>query len=115
MQHVFKSYEDRAKSSETALSSQLVHGAEPSLVYLALQLTDLSSPRAQTEHMIGTHSLNTRALFDTLCKSLLQHKQLQLLLRVLADQGPDLAAISHEIQPWHTILARDIIEVRTAV
>lgn len=108
---MFKSYEDKSKSSETAL----VHSAEPSLVYLLLQLTDLASPRAAAEHVIGTHTLNTRALFDTLCKALLQHKQLQLLLRVLADQGPDLAAISpNEIQPWHTALARDVIEVRTA-
>lgn len=112
---MFKGYEDRAKSSEATLSAQLVQSAEPSLVYLALQLCDWCSPRAPTEHVIGAHSLHTRALFDTLCKSLLQHKQVQLVLRVLADQGPDLAAISREAQPWHTTLARDVIEVRTAV
>lgn len=112
---MFKPYEDKAKSSEAALSSHLVHGAEPSLVYLLLQLTDLASARAPLEHVIGTHTLPTRALFDTLCKSLLHHKQLQLVLRVFADQGPDLAAISQplEILHWHTTLARDVIEVRT--
>eukprot|EP00029_Vermamoeba_vermiformis_P006837 TRINITY_DN2791_c0_g1_i2.p1 TRINITY_DN2791_c0_g1~~TRINITY_DN2791_c0_g1_i2.p1 ORF type:complete len:2311 (-),score=837.94 TRINITY_DN2791_c0_g1_i2:31-6963(-) len=110
--HVFKPYEDKTKSSEAALSAQLVHGAEPSVVYLLLQLTDLASTRAAPEHVIGTHTLPTRALFDTLCKALLQHKQLQLVLRVLADQGPDLAAISQplEILPWHSTLARDVIE-----
>jgi hypothetical protein len=108
---VFKPLDDKGKS-EAALTAQLVHGVEPSLAYLLLQLADLSSARL-ADHVFGAHSYSARTLFTLLAKALLVHKQPHLLLRVLFDQGCDLAAISDpsEITPWHTNLAHEVIEV----